>query len=121
MEATGANQVVRSMPGRSRVPDKVSCIYASQSFMIAALSMSQSPPIDNLAPLVEAGVPILQELWQPRSMAHRRRPLISSPAISDNAAGARVTRVEGALRPRSNCPASGIKPGGTYFGDRLPQ
>jgi pimeloyl-ACP methyl ester carboxylesterase len=40
-------------------PDKVSCIYARNPLMRSL--MAKSPPIDNLAPLAKAGVPILHD------------------------------------------------------------
>jgi pimeloyl-ACP methyl ester carboxylesterase len=38
-------------------PDKVSCIYARNPSLLSL--MTKSPPIDNLAPLAKAGIPIL--------------------------------------------------------------
>jgi pimeloyl-ACP methyl ester carboxylesterase len=40
-------------------PDKVSCIYARNPSLRSL--MTQSPPIDNLAPLAKAGIPILHD------------------------------------------------------------
>jgi len=40
-------------------PDKISCIYARNPLMRSL--MVKSPPIDNLAPLAKAGVPILHD------------------------------------------------------------
>jgi len=40
-------------------PDKISCIYARNPLMRSL--MAKSPPIDNLAPLAKAGVPILHD------------------------------------------------------------
>jgi len=42
-----------------REPDKVSVIYARNPLLRSL--MSKTPPIDNLAPLVKAGVPILHD------------------------------------------------------------
>jgi hypothetical protein len=40
-------------------PDKVSAIYARNPYLYSL--MSQTQPIDNLAPLAKAGVPILHD------------------------------------------------------------
>lgn len=40
-------------------PDKVSCIYARNPSLRSL--MTKSPPIDNLAPLAKAGIPILHD------------------------------------------------------------
>src|SRR4029077_2795712 len=42
-------------------PDKVSCIYARNPLMKSLMAGKQQQPIDNLAPLAKAGVPVLHD------------------------------------------------------------
>src|SRR6202166_1477295 len=58
MEGTGA-KAGESYAWAIANPDKVSVIYARNPLMRSL--MSQMPPIDNLAPLAKAGVPILHD------------------------------------------------------------
>jgi hypothetical protein len=57
MEGTGA-KAGESYAWAIANPDKVSVIYARNPLLLSL--MSKTPPIDNLAPLAKAGVPILQ-------------------------------------------------------------
>ena len=58
MEGTGA-KAGESYAWAIANPDKVSVIYARNPLMRSL--MSKTPPIDNLAPLAKAGVPILHD------------------------------------------------------------
>jgi len=58
MEGTGA-KAGESYAWAIANPDKVSLIYARNPVMRSL--MSKAPPIDNLAPLAKAGVPILHD------------------------------------------------------------
>src|SRR5258705_9019556 len=58
MEGTGA-KAGESCAWAIANPDRVSVIYAGNPLMRSL--MSQTPPIDNLAPLAKAGVPILHD------------------------------------------------------------
>jgi hypothetical protein len=58
MEGTGA-KAGESYAWAIANPDKVSMIYARNPLMRSL--MSKTPPIDNLAPLAKAGVPILHD------------------------------------------------------------
>jgi hypothetical protein len=58
MEGTGA-KAGESYAWAIANPEKVSAIYARNPLLTS--NMSKSPPIDNLAPLAKAGVPILHD------------------------------------------------------------
>jgi pimeloyl-ACP methyl ester carboxylesterase len=58
MEGTGAN-AGEAYAWAIANPDKVSCIYARNPSLRSL--MAKSPPIDNLAPLAKAGIPILHD------------------------------------------------------------
>jgi len=58
MEGTGA-KAGESYAWAIANPDKVSAIYARNPLLTS--NMSRTPPIDNLAPLARAGVPILHD------------------------------------------------------------
>ena len=58
MEGTGAD-AGEAYAWAIANPDKVSCIYARNPSLRSL--MTKSPPIDNLAPLAKAGVPILHD------------------------------------------------------------
>ena len=58
MEGTGA-KAGESYAWAIANPDKVSAIYARNPLLVS--KMSKTPPIDNLAPLAKAGVPILHD------------------------------------------------------------
>ena len=52
-----AAPLARLMPGPSPIPDKVSCIYAENP--VLRCTMTKAQPLDNLAALAKAGVPML--------------------------------------------------------------
>jgi hypothetical protein len=58
MEGTGAN-AGEMYAWAIANPDKVSCIYARNPSLRSL--MTELPPIDNLAPLAKAGIPILHD------------------------------------------------------------
>jgi pimeloyl-ACP methyl ester carboxylesterase len=58
MEGTGAS-AGEAYAWAIANPDKVSCIYARNPSLRSL--MTKSPPIDNLAPLAKAGIPILHD------------------------------------------------------------
>ncbi|MGA2115505.1 MAG: alpha/beta hydrolase, partial [Bryobacteraceae bacterium] len=58
MEGTGAN-AGEAYAWAIANPDKVSCIYARNPSLRSL--MTKTPPIDNLAPLARAGIPILHD------------------------------------------------------------
>jgi pimeloyl-ACP methyl ester carboxylesterase len=58
MEGTGAN-AGEAYAWAIANPDKVSCVYARNPSLRSL--MRKSPPIDNLAPLAKAGIPLLHD------------------------------------------------------------
>ena len=96
-------------------PDKVSCIYGENPVLRS--TMTKTPPLDNLAPLAKAGVPLLHVCGSldPWSTSHTRMPrsatrnwaarsLSSSKKVSDITRRRQGSEIRGGFHRRS--PAS---------------